>query len=79
MTTHRTTYERVVLSCTHKWIDPETGKKRQHTVRFEQTINPYNVGIDGEMKTRGQIMRELEAKARSWLIKRENDIRDLQK
>jgi hypothetical protein len=37
------------------------GKKRTRTLTAEQTVNPFNKGADGNVKTREQIAREVSA------------------
>ncbi len=67
----RYTFEEVSVKATRKWVDPETGKKRQETRKFSQTINPYNTNADGTRKTREQINAEICAQAQSWCLKGE--------
>lgn len=66
----RYTFEEVAIKATRKWVDPETGKKRQETRKFSQTINPYNTNADGSRKTRDQIKAEINAQAKEWLTPR---------
>lgn len=44
----------------------ECGKKLKRAATFEQTINPFNKNIRGEIKTRGEIFMELTAEAEKW-------------
>ena len=69
-------FEEVSIKRTFRWKDPTTGKVRQETKKFLQTINPYNTSADGTLKTRGQIRAELEQQARLWMLRKENDARD---
>lgn len=72
----RVHFAEVSIKRTFRWRDPETGKTRQETKKFWQTISPFNMGADGSPKTRGQIMFELEQQARLWMLRKENDARD---
>ncbi|CAN7640535.1 hypothetical protein [Paraburkholderia terricola] len=72
----RVRFEEVSIKRTFRWRDPVTGKPRQETKKFWQTVNPFNIGADGSPKTRGAIMLELEQQARLWLLRKENDARD---
>ena len=72
----RVNFPEVSIKRTFRWRDPVTGKPRQETKKFWQTVNPFNKGIDGSPKTRGQIMAELEQQARLWMLRKENDARD---
>ena len=42
-------FEKVAIRATKYWKD-STGKRRQKTKEFYQTINPYNTNPDGIMK-----------------------------
>lgn len=57
----------VAVKATKRWTDPETGKKRQQTKKFWQTISPFNKNEDGSVKTREQILNEIKAKRDAWL------------
>ena len=72
----RVRFEEVSIKRTFRWRDPVTGKPRQETKKFWQTVNPFNIGADGSPKTRGAIMLELEQQAWLWLLRKENDARD---
>jgi hypothetical protein len=65
--TMRITFDKIELKATRRWIDPETGKKRQQTKTFMQTVNPFNKLPDGTVKDRVTIMAELHAERRDWL------------
>lgn len=69
-------FDEVSIKRTFRWRDPVTGKARQETKKFWQTVNPFNKGADGFPKTRGEIMSELEQQARLWMLRKENDARD---
>ena len=42
------------------------GKKRKRQKTFEQTINPFNKNPDGSVKTRADIIKELNSECRKW-------------
>lgn len=63
----RTYYEEVKIKAVRKWKD-EDGKQRQKTKIFLQTINPYNQDKDGNIKSREQILMELNEQRRIWLL-----------
>lgn len=65
-------FEQVKLRGIRKWIDPETGKRRQKTRWFCQTVNPFNKNPDGTVKTRTDIFRELQQKRHDWESKEAN-------
>ena len=69
-------FAKVSIKRTFRWRDPVTGRARQETKKFWQTVSQFNTGADGNPKTRGQIMFELEQQARLWLLRKENDTRD---
>jgi len=62
----RLKFEAVTLKVTRKWKDPETGRPRQATREFFQTVNPFNTNEDGSIKTRAQVAKEVEAEATAW-------------
>jgi hypothetical protein len=66
----RVRFEQVTLKATRRWRDPATGKLRQQTRTFCQTLNPFNTK-DGAPKTRDQIMEELVAERDAWLATRD--------
>ena len=65
MPTYR--FNEVSVTGVRRWKDPETGKHRQQSKKFFQTINPFNTGADGQPKTYDQIMIEIETERDSWL------------
>lgn len=69
-----TRFEEIVVSATHRWIDKETGRKRQKTKKFSQTINPWNKNEHGEVKTRSEIYAELEKEKAKWLREQQDDL-----
>lgn len=60
------TFQEVKIKGTKKWTDA-TGKKRQKTKTFSQTINPYNKNKDGTQKTRLDILEELYRERDTWI------------
>ena len=42
-------------------------KKTQATKKFCQTLNPYNRNKNGEVKSREEIVREINEQKREWL------------
>lgn len=63
----RLTFEEVAIKATRRWIDPATGRKRQETMKFSQTLNPFNKTPDGRVKSRAQILEEIKAQRDAWL------------
>lgn len=63
----RYVFEEIFIKGVRKFKDPVTGKPRQETRRFFQTINPFNKDKDGLPKTREQIVREITAQRDAWL------------
>lgn len=63
----RVTFEEVSVKGTKRWKDPVTGKPRQHTRTFMQTINPFNKDNRGEPKLRDQILKEIKRERDEWL------------
>lgn len=59
-------FDEVSVIAVKKWID-ETGRKRQKTKKFYQTLNPYNQNVHGVPKSRVEIMNEIMAERKSWL------------
>ncbi|HUH58243.1 MAG TPA: hypothetical protein VL020_07025 [Pseudomonadales bacterium] len=64
VTTH---YQKVSVKGVYRWKDPETGRPRQRTKEFFQTINPFNRMPDGALKDRSQILNEINAERDAWL------------
>lgn len=60
-------FEKVEVREVKRWKDPATGRSKQHTRTFFQTINPWNKNKAGEVKTREEILAELRAEAARWL------------
>lgn len=59
-------FQEVAIKATRKWTDDD-GKKRQKTRKFSQTLNPYNRNIDGSVKTRDEILKELLCQRDEWM------------
>lgn len=67
MTPYITTrFERVPLTAIKSASCEVCGKKVRRQRTFEQTINPFNKTVAGEMKSYKDIYPELEAKAEAW-------------
>lgn len=62
----RIVFNEVRLKATKRWTDA-SGKKRQKTETFCQTINPFNRNAAGQVKSRDEIMAELKAQRDAWL------------
>lgn len=58
-------FEEVSVKRTRFYTD-YSGKKRQKTRKFFQTINPFNQK-DGRQKTRQEIMEEITSEADAWM------------
>ena len=69
----RITFNEVAVRATKRWTDPVTGKRRQQTRKFYQTINPFNKGTDGLPKSREQIIQEITAERDEWLAQTGTD------
>jgi hypothetical protein len=63
----RVTFNEVSLKGVKRWVDPVTGKNRQETRKFWQTVNPFNKNDKGEVKSSGEIMAELKRECDEWL------------
>lgn len=61
----RITFEVVKYTATKRVRCPD-GRTRTRQRTFEQTINPFNKGADGAVKTRPEILEELRAEAAAW-------------
>ena len=60
-------FDEVCIRATRVRKDAETGKRRQESRKFWQTINPFNRMPDGRVKTRDDILDELRAERDAWL------------
>lgn len=76
MKTRRIIFEEVSIKRTFRWIDPVTGRKRQETRKFWQTLNPANLDASGHPKSRYQVQAEIQRDADLWLLHKENDARE---
>lgn len=63
----RMTFDVVSVRATRIWR--ENGRRRQQTREFMQTLNPFNKDDDGNVKTRQQILVEINAARATWLKK----------
>jgi len=63
----RITFDVVSVKATRVW--KQDGRRRQQTREFMQTINPFNRDEDGNVKTRQQILIEVNAERAAWLAK----------
>lgn len=66
MRTHRHTFDEVKLSVKATAPCGKCGKKCSRSKKFWQTLNPFNTNADGSIKTRDQIMVELQAQAAQY-------------
>jgi len=61
-----TVFGNVSTRRTRKGLCARCGRKCQVTREFSQTVNPFNRGADGGMKTRAAIMQENARDAAAW-------------
>lgn len=66
MRTTRMTFQEVKLTVKATAPCGKCGKKCTRTKVFSQTLNPFNTNTDGTVKTRDQIMAELQPKAAQY-------------
>lgn len=59
-------YEEISVRGVRRWTDPCTGKRRQETKKFSQTISPFNRDKEGNIKTRSEILEEISKKRDEW-------------
>lgn len=59
-------FNEVSVKGVRRWTD-ESGKKRQETRKFFQTINPFNKNADGTVKTKEEILIEITKQRDLWL------------
>lgn len=62
-----THYQKVSVKGVYRWKDSETGRPRQRTKEFFQTVSPFNRMPDGTPKSPAQILKEVEAERDAWL------------
>lgn len=60
-------FDVVSVRATRIWR--EHGRRRQQTREFTQTVNPFNRDEDDNVKTRQQILVEVNAERAAWLKK----------
>lgn len=60
-------FDEVRVTGVKKWKDPVTGRPRQQTRVFAQTVNPFNKNAQGQVKTREEIKDELRSERDAWL------------
>jgi hypothetical protein len=63
----KVTFEEIALKAVKRWKDPVTGKPRQQTRKFFQTVNPWNKTVDGVIKTPDMIRTQIKAERDAWL------------
>lgn len=63
----RYVFNEVSIKGVKRWKDPVSGKPRQETRKFFQTINPFNKDDRGEPKCRDQILKEIKRERDEWL------------
>ncbi len=63
----RYVFSEVFVKGVKRWKDPVSGKPRQETRKFLQTINPFNKNASGVPKTRDEIMAEIKRERDEWL------------
>lgn len=66
MRTQRHTFDEVKLTVKATAPCGKCGKKCSRSKKFWQTLNPFNTNADGSVKTRDQIMVELQAQAAKY-------------
>lgn len=62
----RYVFQEIAVRGTRRWTD-ETGKKRQQTKKFFQTLNPFNRNAAGLPKTSSEIRQEITTERDAWL------------
>lgn len=63
----RYVFNEVSVKAVKRWKDPVSGKPRQETRKFFQTINPFNKNAKGVPKSRDEIMAEIKKERDDWL------------
>ena len=72
MRVSRHVFTEVSLTAVFRW--KENGKRRQTSRKFFQTINPFNTKPDGTLKTRSDIMAELEQQRDAWMAEKAREL-----
>jgi len=62
----RCNFNEVAITGVRKWKDG-SGKRRQKSKKFYQTVNPYNKNEDGTPKSYEEILHELIAEREEWI------------
>lgn len=64
----RVTFDEIAVTGTRRFLDPSTGKRRQISKRFYQTVNPFNIDLEtGQPKTREKILQEVCRERDAWV------------
>lgn len=59
-------YNEISVIAVKKWKDQD-GKRHQKTMRFFQTVSPFNRNDSGAVKSRKEIMDEIMDERKKWL------------
>ena len=59
-------FREVSVKAVYKWVDA-TGKRRQKTKKFSQTLNPFNRNMDGSLKSPSDILKAVNEEKAAWL------------
>jgi hypothetical protein len=62
----RITFEEIKRSANKEGVCPKCNKKAKRFATFYQTLNPFNVAYDGQLKDRDTILEELTAEIKAW-------------
>ena len=66
----RYVFQEVSVKGTRRWVE-SSGKKKQETKKFFQTVRPFNRDANGNIKTHEQIYAEIRAERDAWLASKE--------
>ena len=66
MSMHHYTFQEVSIKGVKRFVG-EDGKKKTRTMKFCQTLNPFNKNADGSVKNRDQIMVEITKERDDWM------------
>lgn len=58
-------FQEIKIKGVRRWT--ENGKRRQETMVFSQTVNPFNKNADGFPKTASEIRAELQVERDRWI------------
>lgn len=64
----RFNFQKVELKFSKSGLCPVCGKNASRTIKLYQTLNPFNKGDDGSVKTVEKIKSELVADGNRWKI-----------